>query len=108
VIADQRVTYARDALRYFDGGQWADAGGLTVQIAGHLADAVRQLLDVIAEGEAAAGQRRVFRVPLDIIGEDDDAGKLTGIRAVLAAFDWERDDRQYALERIEMIAGGDR
>jgi hypothetical protein len=50
----------------------------------------------------------VFRVPLDVIGEDDDAGKLAEIRGILAAFDWERDDRQYALERIEMIAGADR
>lgn len=31
---------------------------------------------------------------------------LTEIREVLAAFDWERDDRQYALERIDRIAGG--
>ena len=31
---------------------------------------------------------------------------LNEIRALLAAFDWETDDRQYALERIEMIVGG--
>ena len=33
-----------------------------------------------------------------------DAGDLDAIRAVLAGFDWEHDDRQYALEQIEMIA----
>ena len=35
-----------------------------------------------------------------------DAGKLAEIRAVLDAFDWETSDRQYALERIDEIAGG--
>jgi len=33
--------------------------------------------------------------------------QLTEIRAVLAAFDWEFDDRQLALEHIERIAEGD-
>jgi hypothetical protein len=33
-----------------------------------------------------------------------DAGRLAAIRGVLDAFDWEHDDRQYALERIEEIA----
>jgi hypothetical protein len=37
-----------------------------------------------------------------------EGGKLTAIRGVLDAFDWERDDRQYALERIEQIAAGSR
>jgi hypothetical protein len=32
--------------------------------------------------------------------------QLAGIRAVLDAFDWEHDDRQIALERIEQIAAG--
>jgi hypothetical protein len=34
------------------------------------------------------------------------AADLAEIRALLAAFDWEHDDRQYALERIGMIAEG--
>ena len=33
----------------------------------------------------------------------DDDRMVSEIRAILAAFDWEHDDRQYALERIEMI-----
>jgi hypothetical protein len=32
------------------------------------------------------------------------ASQLAAIRAVLARFDWERDDRQYALEEIDRIA----
>jgi hypothetical protein len=32
--------------------------------------------------------------------------QLAEIRAVLAAFDWEFDDRQIALERIEQLAAG--
>jgi hypothetical protein len=38
-------------------------------------------------------------------GETGEAGKLAAIRTVLAAFEWEHDDRQYALERIDEIAG---
>jgi hypothetical protein len=34
-----------------------------------------------------------------------EAGKLDAIRGVLDAFDWETDDMQYALERIDEIAG---
>lgn len=32
-----------------------------------------------------------------------DSARLAEVRAVFDAFDWERDDRQYALEQIEMI-----
>jgi hypothetical protein len=39
--------------------------------------------------------------------EADDARCLREIRGVLARFDWERDDRQYALEAIERIAEGE-
>ena len=34
---------------------------------------------------------------------EDAAAKLAEVRDVLAAFDWERDDRQYALEEIDRI-----
>jgi hypothetical protein len=33
--------------------------------------------------------------------------RLARIRAVLAAFDWEFDDRQYALEEIDRLANED-
>jgi hypothetical protein len=36
-----------------------------------------------------------------------EAGQLAAIRAVLARFDWETGDRQYALEEIERITEGD-
>jgi hypothetical protein len=37
---------------------------------------------------------------------DEDAQRLDRIRVVLAKFDWERDDRQLALEEIERIVTG--
>jgi len=37
---------------------------------------------------------------------EDAAAKLAAVRGVLSAFDWERDDRQYALEEIERIVTG--
>ena len=40
-------------------------------------------------------------------GVDLAAGRLAEVRGVLEAFDWERDDRQYALEQIEAIVNGD-
>jgi hypothetical protein len=36
--------------------------------------------------------------------EADDTRRLGEIRALLSRFDWEHDDRQYALEAIERIA----
>jgi hypothetical protein len=38
--------------------------------------------------------------------EADDARCLREIRDLLARFDWEHDDRQYALEKIERILEG--
>jgi hypothetical protein len=35
------------------------------------------------------------------------AAQLEEIRLVLEAFDWETDDRQYALEQIDQILNGD-
>jgi hypothetical protein len=39
----------------------------------------------------------------DISDTNGDAAKLAAIRDILTAFDWEQDDRQYALEQIEMV-----
>ena len=44
---DPRVAYARDAVRVYDSGNWAAAGGLTAGMAARLADAVRSLLQYI-------------------------------------------------------------
>jgi hypothetical protein len=50
--------------------------------------------------------RRLLGQVLAVLGERQaETRQLAEIRAVLAAFDWESDDRQYALERIERIAG---
>jgi hypothetical protein len=38
---------------------------------------------------------------------EDAAAKLARVRSVLAAFDWEHDDRQYALEEIDAIVSED-
>lgn len=35
---------------------------------------------------------------------DINAERITAIRQVLADFDWEFDDRQYALEKIDRLA----
>lgn len=37
---------------------------------------------------------------------EPDAAQLAEIRLVLDAFDWETDDRQYALEQIDQIVNG--
>jgi hypothetical protein len=50
--------------------------------------------------------RRLLGQVLAVLGERQaETRQLAEIRAVLAAFDWEFDDRQLALERIERIAG---
>jgi hypothetical protein len=51
----------------------------------------------------AAGQPEAAAVPGTAAG---DTRRLAAIRAVLAGFDWETGDRQYALEKIDRIADG--
>ena len=54
-----------------------------------------------------AESRKLLGWLLDVIdGLGDATARLDAIRAVLAAFDWEHDDRQLALEEIERIATG--
>jgi hypothetical protein len=63
---------------------------------------------------AASALARTARQLLEIIdglaGREDqelaEAGQLAQVRALLAAFDWSVDDRQYALEAIERIVTG--
>ena len=51
--------------------------------------------------------RRLLASVLGVLAERQaETRQLAGIRAVLAAFDWEFDDRQIALERIEQLATG--
>ena len=51
--------------------------------------------------------RRLLASVLGVLAERQaETRQLAEIRAVLAAFDWEFDDRQIALERIEQLAAG--
>jgi hypothetical protein len=56
---------------------------------------------------AASALARTARQLLEIVGDlTGGARQLAEVRALLAAFDWEHDDRQYALEAIERIVTG--
>ena len=46
-------------------------------------------------------------VTMQEIKPADPAAQVAEIRAILAAFDWEHDDRQPALEAIDRIVGTD-
>jgi hypothetical protein len=54
--------------------------------------------------------RRLLGQVLGVHAErQDDARQLAEVRQLLAAFDWEFDDRQLALEAIErIVTGGER
>jgi hypothetical protein len=86
---DQRITLARE---YLAAARGRDIDRLPPsRLMTELAETRRQLgqmLAVVAEREGEHAQ-------------------LAEIRAVLAAFDWEFDDRQLALEHIERRAGGE-
>jgi hypothetical protein len=56
------------------------------------------------EAAHAAQPRLDGTVP--ILTPEADRATLTAIRAVFEVFDWETDDRQYALEQIEDIISG--
>jgi hypothetical protein len=88
VTPDQRVEIARDYLQ--------GAGQRDVQ---HLPP-TRLMVEV------AETRHQLAQVLAVIRDQEDAAGKLAEVRAVLAAFDWESADRQYALEQIERIVTG--
>ena len=67
---DPRTELAREVLRYYDGGQWANSD-LAIQMTGHLADSVRRLLEVIRELETAP--RTVLAIPLCSLCRDKTA-----------------------------------
>ena len=64
-----------------------------------IAGLITRAHDALDEGPQLAEIRAV------LAERQDEARQLAEIRAVLAAFDWEHDDRQYALEHIDRIAG---
>ena len=51
-------------------------------------------------------RRLLGQVPAVLAERQDDARQLAEVRAILAGFDWEFDDRQLALEAIERIVAG--
>jgi hypothetical protein len=90
-ITDPRLTAAREYFaelrdRQIPHTAHADLQSMATRLRHHLG----QVLDVITEIEA-----------------DPAKGRLAEIRAAFARFNWELDDRQYALEEIQRIAGGD-
>jgi hypothetical protein len=87
VSADQRVQLARDYL--------ATARRTSVE----------QLPPSLLMRECAELRRLLGQVLGVLADRQAETRELAEIRAVLAAFDWETDDRQIALERIEQIAG---
>lgn len=61
----------------------------------------------VALGRAQWRLGELLRLVERVAGADaEDTRRLDAIRSVLAAFDWERDDRQLALEAIDRIADG--
>jgi hypothetical protein len=67
---------------------------------------VEQLAPTLLMRECAELRRLLGQV-LDVLaGRQDEARQLAGVRQLLAGFDWEHDDRQYALEAIERIVTG--
>ena len=90
-----RRTAARAVLGdYLNGAGTADPDELSMWAA-RLADGLSHVLAVLDGGDQAVAQFPAA------------AAQLAEIRLVLEAFDWETDDRQYALEQIvEIVNGG--
>ncbi len=69
-----------------------------------------QTVAAVAGWVGRASDRSVEPEQREALAEEDqgaeDRRRLGEIRGVLAGFDWEHDDRQYALEQIERIAEG--
>jgi hypothetical protein len=75
----------------------------------YLTDAQRHSVDQLPPSllmRECAELRRLLGQVLGVLAERQaEASRLAEIRDVLAGFDWERHDRQLALERIDRIAG---
>jgi hypothetical protein len=67
---------------------------------GRVESALRCLLDAL-DAEDSTG-------PAPSPAPESDTATLAAIRLVLGSFDWETDDRQYALEQIDDILRGER
>jgi hypothetical protein len=67
---------------------------------------VDQLAPTLLMRECAELRRLLGQVLAVLAERQDESRQLAEVRQVLAAFDWEHDDRQYALEHIERIVTG--
>lgn len=67
---------------------------------------VEQMPPTVLMREVAELRRLLGQVLAMLAERQDEARQLAEVRAVLAAFDWERSDRQLALEAIERIVTG--
>jgi hypothetical protein len=67
---------------------------------------VDQLAPTLLMRECAELRRLLGQVLAVLAERQDEARQLAQVRQLLADFDWEFDDRQYALEAIERIATG--
>ena len=92
-LAAHRTAAAAVLADYLNGSGTADPVELSIA-AGRLADMLGRLLAFLDDGGKATEQ-----VPAAAV-------QLAEIRLVLDAFDWETDDRQYALEQIDQIVSG--
>ena len=93
-LAGRRTAATAVLADYLNGAGTADPDALSMAAA-RLADALARLLAVLDDGDQAAAQFPAA------------AAQLAEVRLVFAAFDWETDDRQYALEQIDQIVNGD-
>jgi hypothetical protein len=94
-LAARRTAAAAVLAGYLSGAGTADPDELSLQAA-RLADVLGHILAVLSDGDQAAAQFPAAAV------------ELAEIRLVFEAFDWETDDRQYALEEIDDIVNRSR
>jgi hypothetical protein len=92
-LAARRTAAAAVLADYTREAYTARIGDLALWAA-RMADMLRHVLALLDEGDQAAAQFPTAAV------------QMSEIRLVLTAFDWETDDRQYALEQIDQIVNG--
>jgi hypothetical protein len=86
--ADERVTQARE---YLQGARHRD---------------INYLPPSRMQAELAETRHQLGQVLAVLAEREDGARQLAEVRQLLADFDWEFQDRQYALEAIERIVTG--
>jgi hypothetical protein len=106
---DHDLDYAEKHHRHYDDESTArglreDLGRAEARIR-KLEDGLRDALNRIHALEDRQPDDATPDLPEDDVWAEN-ARRLGEIRALLARFDWEHDDRQYALEAIERIADG--